>query len=117
MARRGASAGARSGFGERAQMRGASLQEPAEIAIEVNVLDEPSDRAEGCAIADEIAHHGRAIATGEFVAVPEAGERAGDLLVLEAARRVVLDDLRRQPLAHTEVPRLPRHHIARSEQG
>src|SRR5438034_8244740 len=105
-----------SAFGERPQVRGASLEERAQIVVEVSAFREPPDRAERSAITNEIRHHRHVVATCEFVPVPEARERAGYLLVLEGAWRVEPRDLRRQPLANTEVPGLPGDHIAGSEQ-
>src|SRR5438046_9827042 len=95
-----------SAFGERPQVRGASLEERAQIVVEVSAFREPPDRAERGAITNEIRHHRHVVATCEFVPVPEARARAGYLLVREGAWAVAPPDRRPRPPGDTGVPGL-----------
>ena len=88
-------------------MRGASLEQGAEVTIQEDTLYQTPEQTEWRAVSNEVCHDGYATLVAELMPVPEALKWSGDLLVLERPRRIELRDLRHQPHLCAEMRRFP----------
>jgi len=88
-------------------MRGAALEQGAEVAVQEDSLGQTPDQTERRAVSNEICHDRHSSVLAELMPVPEAPEWSGDLLVYERSRRIELRDLRHQPYLCTEMGPFP----------